>query len=384
VILRRASFAVVPLAAVVLGATGFGGEPGTGSWRTVPGPAVPADDSANLTALAMAGPAEGWAAGFTMANATQGPFMPLLAAWNGQRWRTVPVRLGPGESGRLDGLAAASAADAWAVGTVFRGGAARPLTLHWDGRAWTRVPAAGVPGFRVAQLLGVAARSPDDAWAVGEEENARGVLRPLIERWNGRAWRLQRAPDVGPQVALGAATVTADGRAWAAGARFRNSHRPLVLRWTGRAWVQAATPAAAGDVLLAGITAVNPREVWAVGTVSTAGGPYRPYAAVWNGRRWTSASVADRGPARDSRGFLAVTATGGGRLVAVGADQGRAGGGALYGAWNSRAWSDSLGPLGRDTTSLNAVASAGGRVTWAAGSISLSALTFRPVVQVRR
>ena len=148
--LRRACAAVVPLTALVLGASGFArpaGQPAPAAWRTVPGPAVPAGDSANLTALAMAGPADGWTAGFTLANATQGPFLPLLAGWNGRRWRTIPVRLGRGQGGRLDGLAAASAADAWAVGTVFRGGAARPLTLHWDGRRWTRVPAVGVPGW---------------------------------------------------------------------------------------------------------------------------------------------------------------------------------------------------------------------------------------------
>jgi hypothetical protein len=41
-------------------------------------PAVPAGASANLTALAMAGPSLGWASGFTMANANAS-FEPLLS-----------------------------------------------------------------------------------------------------------------------------------------------------------------------------------------------------------------------------------------------------------------------------------------------------------------
>jgi hypothetical protein len=55
--------------------------------------------------------------GFTLAD-PNAPFEPLLAAWNGRRWRAIPVHLAKGTSGRLDGLAAASADDAWAVGTA--------------------------------------------------------------------------------------------------------------------------------------------------------------------------------------------------------------------------------------------------------------------------
>lgn len=87
----------VAATAIAAGVTAFTVPPAgaaTTGWRTVPGPAVAAGASANLTALAMASPSLGWASGFTMANANA-PFAPL----------------------RLDGLAAASATDAWAVGS---------------------------------------------------------------------------------------------------------------------------------------------------------------------------------------------------------------------------------------------------------------------------
>lgn len=108
------------LAVLVLGASAFAvaaGNPGTGSWRTVPGPDVPDADSANLTAVAMASPSVGWASGFTLANSAQNaPSEPLLAAWNGHHWRAVPVGIATAKGGRLDGLAVRSVSDAWAVG----------------------------------------------------------------------------------------------------------------------------------------------------------------------------------------------------------------------------------------------------------------------------
>jgi len=175
-------------------------------WRTVPGPAIPATESPTLDALAMAGPSRGWAAGFILAVGNGPPrFGPLLAAWNGRTWRRVMPRLGVASS-RLDGLAARSATDAWAVGSVSawpKDTSAQPLILHWNGRRWARVPAAPVPGYAYVVLLSVAARSATDAWAVGEAQPATSLeLHPVIEHWNGRRWRLMNNPEVPAGTAL--------------------------------------------------------------------------------------------------------------------------------------------------------------------------------------
>jgi putative transposase len=175
-------------------------------WRTAPGPAIPASESPALGALAMAGPSRGWAAGFTLAVGSGSPrFGPLLAAWNGRTWRRVMLRLGVASS-RLDGLAARSATDAWAVGSVSawpKDTSAQPLILHWNGRRWARVPAAPVPGYAYVVLLSVAARSATDAWAVGEAQPATSLeLHPVIEHWNGRRWRLMNNPEVPAGTAL--------------------------------------------------------------------------------------------------------------------------------------------------------------------------------------
>jgi hypothetical protein len=351
-------------------------------WRAVPGPALAAGASANLTGLAMAGPSRGWASGFTMAS-QDSSFQPLLAAWNGRRWRTVALRLGRLSSARLDGLAAASPRDAWAVGSVSRAASSqRPLLLHWNGHRWARVPGAGVPGFGYVSLLGVAVRSATDAWAVGEAESVtKPVVRPVIEHWNGRRWRLMANPPVPPMTALSSVTVAPDGEAWAVGTPFADTGRGVVLHWKKRSWVTAATPETGGAVFMNGVTAVSRANVWAVGSASIAGGPYRPYALRWNGHRWTSVAVPHPGEGNASWEFESITSTGHGHLVAVGSDTpaGAKPGRALYGAWNGRDWSLRTGP---HITQLNAVSFDGRRAIWAVGSQTTSSQSFRPIVQV--
>jgi hypothetical protein len=373
------------VAALAVGAAALAVPPASAAargWRTVPGPAVAAGASANLTGLAMTGPSRGWASGFTMAS-QDSPFKPLLAAWNGRRWRTVALRLGKLSSARLDGLAAASPRDAWAVGSFSRDpGSQRPLMLRWNGHRWARVPGASVPGFGYVSLLGVAVRSAADAWAVGEAESAtRPVVRPVIEHWNGRRWRLMASPPVPPMTALSSVTVARDGEAWAVGTPFTDTGRGVVLHWTKRAWVAAATPVTGGAVLMNGVTAVSRANVWAVGSASIAGGPYRPYALHWNGRRWVRVTVPHPGEGNASWEFESVTSTGHGHLTAVGSDTpaGAEPGRALYGAWNGRAWSLRTGP---HITQLNAVSFDGGQAIWAVGSRTTSSQSFRPVVQV--
>src|SRR5579863_5696882 len=63
--------------------------------------------------------------------------------------------------GMLDGVAAASADNVWAVGQT---GLGKTLILHWNGRTWApEATARMVPG----ELTAIAVISADNAWAVG-------------------------------------------------------------------------------------------------------------------------------------------------------------------------------------------------------------------------
>ena len=117
-----------------------------------------------------------------------------LAAGSGAAAAAPGVQGRPdvGESGSvvsllavLTGVAATSARHALAVGyTQEFGQPAHPVVLQWAGKAWKRVA-----GLRPADasLEGVAAVSAGDAWAVGYYGNS-ADSRTLIVHWNGHRW----------------------------------------------------------------------------------------------------------------------------------------------------------------------------------------------------
>lgn len=353
------------------------GSQGAGScWQTVPGPAVPVGSSGNLFGVSMPGPASGWAVGFTLPSTPGANLHPLLARWNGRRWQAARLPAGTTGAGRLDGITALSASNAWAVGAAMTANGSTPLIIHWNGRRWARVPAAPVPGYAATELLGVAAASPRDAWAVGQAENTADQLRSVTEHWNGRSWALVPSPSPGTASRLASVAVTGDHQAWAVGGSAAHTSRPFVLHWTGHSWQRAATPRAA-NVTLNSVAALSPAQVWAVGFAALGNRPYLPYALHWNGHAWRSVPVP-AGPAGDGRQLISVTAVGGGQLAAAGNTLGPATTGALDARWNGRRWSVAAGPL--NGTSLNAITT-GDHALWAVGYKDRSAGRFVPLVQ---
>lgn len=95
----------------------------------------------------------------------------LIEHWNGRRWKKASSP-NPVGADVLRGVAATSASNAWAVGTHFNfaASAAQTLILHWNGRAWRQV-ANPHPGGSLSILNGVAASSACNVWAVGAYNN---------------------------------------------------------------------------------------------------------------------------------------------------------------------------------------------------------------------
>lgn len=356
-----------------------GGHGGASCWQTVPGPAIPASDSGNLAAVSMSGPANGWAVGFTLPSSSGANLHPLVARWNGRSWLTTRLPESITGAGRLDGIAALSASNAWAVGTSMTTNSFAPLIIHWNGHQWARVRAAPVPGYIATELLGVAAVSPSDAWAVGQAENTANQVRTVTEHWNGSAWTLVPSPSVGKLSMLSGVAITSNHQAWAVGGWFGSTSRPLVLRWTGHAWQRAATPRTS-KAFLDSVASVSPAQVWAVGDVATDSNLRQAYALRWNGHAWRSVPVP-AGPAGDERKLVSVTVLRGGHLAAVGDTQGPATTGALYAQWNGRRLSAAAGPL--NGTTLSALTT-DGHALWAVGSKDQSATRFVPLVQTCR
>lgn len=131
------------------------------------------------------------------------------------RWRLIP---GPSTSTSFfAGVAAVSARDVWAVGSVGTGTSGQPLAAHWNGTRWHTV-ASPYPG-PTASLRAVAALSARDVWAVGDVGDV-AATRPLIEHWDGRSWRIVSTPRVsGRDVLLAGVVALSATDIWAVGSR---------------------------------------------------------------------------------------------------------------------------------------------------------------------
>ncbi len=105
-------------------------------------------------------------------------------------------------------------------------------------------------------LNGVAAPSMTEAWAVGGI-NRHGARHALAERWNGQRWSVVHT--TGP--ALAAVSALAANDAWAVGGSYAG--RGEVMHWNGHLWAVATKLETRHG--LGAVAEVSPTDVWAVG-----------------------------------------------------------------------------------------------------------------------
>jgi hypothetical protein len=203
----------------------------------------------------------------------------IIEHWNGKAWKVVR---GAVRTGSLAAVADISASNVWAVGFSGSLRAHHALAEHWNGRTWRR---AGTPDPAGAGgLLGVAMTSARNAWAVsGAAGHEIGTSKTVIDRWNGRAWRRVSSPNPVPggAILIGAAA-TSSKNAWAVGTDtdFTVSFHTVIEHWNGRSWRLARSPVVNG--ILNAVTATSASSAWAVGSDSTSA-----LIEHWNGTRWT-------------------------------------------------------------------------------------------------
>jgi len=97
------------------------------------------------------------------------------------------------------------------------------LTEHWNGTAWSAVASPNVSSSD--SLLGVAAVSANDVWAVGRFISGSNV-ETLIEHWNGSSWSVVTSPNpsASENILNAAAADPGSGQAWAVGEFFNTSN----------------------------------------------------------------------------------------------------------------------------------------------------------------
>jgi hypothetical protein len=231
---------------------------------------------AHLDGVAASGEGDVWAVGDWATGHSGGT---LAMHFDGSRWRIVRTPSPPPRPllGRpYPGLqSVAMVGDTlWSVGSranVAPDAGANTLALRYRAGAWTVVPTPNVPdrsGRPAAALAAVAVQSSGEAWAVGSSGfNApwEGPERPLIVRWAGWAWTPVSLGAPAGQGALAGVAVSETNGAWAVGwTRKRGVVSPLIQRWNDTRWAVATVPPGPGDLRA---VSVSPRgTVWAAGS----------------------------------------------------------------------------------------------------------------------
>ena len=253
------------------------------AWKPVPSPALKGGGA--LFGVAATSARNAWAVGCA-GNCFQGfgGIKTLILHWNGTAWTRVPSP-SPGMGSALSSVTAVSAGSAWAVGcTAFcflHSASPQTVILRWNGTAWARVPSPAPA--RVGALNGVAATSASNAWAVGCTGHCFGPMATtatMIVHWNGTAWRQVASPNPAPNSVLTAVTATSARNAWAVGYT-RTGFKTLIARWNGAHWARVPSPTPGPLSQLFGVTATSARNAWAVGADENAGILLR-----WNGKTW--------------------------------------------------------------------------------------------------
>jgi hypothetical protein len=249
-----------------------------------------------LYGVAATSSTDAWAVG-----TTDGDTSALIDHWNGKRWTIAPS---PRVGGKLYAVSAISPRNVWAVGYD---GSAGPLIEHWDGTAWTVQPTPPLTGTgAITALRGVVAISPSDVWAVGYYDLLKdGVVRALIEHWNGSDWTIQPnpvLPSTSDTLLYGVAAASAHN-VWVVG-DFRGGTTRLIERWNGKNW-NIQLGARPGELL--GVAAITAKDAWAVGDHWDVN--RQTLREHWNGKRWTAQQPLQLGRYRGGQLFGVAAAS---------------------------------------------------------------------------
>jgi hypothetical protein len=298
------------------------------SWSVVRGAQTPC--AVYLNGVAARSASSAWAVGYCGRTRSH---RPIIEHWNGHQWSVQPS---PGAAAssvsQLSSVTVTSQSSAWAVGSYKSKGKTIPLIEHWNGRAW-RIQASPDPGTHSAELAGVTALSAASAWAVGLVLGASETQSlTLIEHWNGHRWRTQPSVSPGSENFLASVTALSGTQAWAAGLYvFGSDTGTLVESWNGASWHEPSTPGPGLQVGLLGIAAHSASDVWAVGFRASLTHP-RTLVQHWNGTKWEVVPSPSPSPHPDALEGVAVLS----RAYAWAV--GYRGNKTLIERWNGKAW----------------------------------------------
>ncbi len=206
-----------------------------------------------------------WAVGATTLNpaTSSATNATLVEHWNGSSWSTVAAPTGSDTD--LEGIAALSPSNVWAVGANF-GTSTTPdqtFVLHWDGATWSTVASPNVAGAS-SDLFDIAAVSASDIWAVGTAPVTSTSWQTLSENFCAPPAVTSITPTGGSPSGSTPVTITGTGLVWASGVNFGTSPASS-FTINSDSQVTAVSPSGTGTVdvrvaYFAGLSAITPTD----------------------------------------------------------------------------------------------------------------------------
>jgi hypothetical protein len=273
----------------------------------------------------------------------------LIERWDGAKWYVVPSPNAT-QDDYLIGVAAVSRNDVWAVGGDYNLGPTSTLIEHWDGASWTIVPGAKL--YRLDhELYAVSSDAAGAAWAVGG---------PLIEHWNRKRWLTVAEP---PQTnnTLGSVAAESPHDIWAVGYTNEFGGLPLIEHSSGNGWTIVAGPTPTGGYL-SGVAALSASDAWAVGNVGQGG--FQTLTEHWDGTQWSI--ILSPNTLQYSR-LTSVTALASNDVWAAGFAFGSGSTATLTEHWDGSQWIVVPSPNPNSTCELLAIAAISTDDVWAVG-----------------
>jgi hypothetical protein len=269
------------------------------TWKSVP-MALPT--RANMTAVSVLKPNDVWAIGYTFggANVTS-----VIQHFNGTKWSVVPSpHFAGGE--QLFAVKAIASNDVFAVGEMGNSQKVSPLVEHFDGSTWSTIPGPSVKASQTLSLHSIAATSHKDVWVTGF---GGPVFFSAIFHFDGQKFTNVPFPLSGAN--LGGIAAIAPNDAWVVGGKAAGAATTATLtaHWNGQRWTVVPSPNASASDTLGAVSAISSNDVWAVGCGNSCGadtGAGSVLVEHWNGTQWTINRTPPIGNGEIASGILTL------------------------------------------------------------------------------
>ena len=228
------------------------------------------------------------------------------AAYTPAEWAVLPR---PGGIRYLADVACTSSRACTIIGSSDRG----LMAGRWNGAEWSIESVLNVAGASESILVSVSCPASRFCVAVGSyDDHPHGVpiSTPLVERWDGTRWTIQKTPRLGGGPYHGLQSVSCTSRRACTAVGY-TAGDVLVERWNGRTWSIQTTPHPAGS--LSGVSCTSSTACTAVGETDS-GESHAMVAERWDGAHWSIEAT----PQLEDGAFSDVSCTSSTACTAVG------------------------------------------------------------------